>query len=220
MPRNTTVFEWREGAATGEIGWIPKGYKDFDPTDGTFAGHDVMEHFPRHKATLADEAMAFGAIIHVRVLGGWFGDSFVQPATALGEDMGRFLNEMEKGWLMMGDPGIVPAVDANGEYYINDIMMETIYFANAQSHAYETPGFEENDQRLAWMEGWMRKGYAAAQRRWPHNPYELARTFREIGRKVGRYTRGHEEGDELHVLVDPRTLEVQVNLKEQAWLTR
>ncbi|MDR9847064.1 hypothetical protein [Herbaspirillum huttiense] len=220
MPRNTTVFEWGEGATTGEMGWIPKGYKDFDPTDGTFAGHDVMEHFPRHKATLADEAMAFGAMVHVRVLGDWFGGNMVQPVTALGQDMGRFLNELEIGRLVMGEPGIAPAVDRAGDYYINDIMMETLHYANIQSRNYFTRGFDENDPRLTWMEGWMRKGYAAAQRRWPHSPYELTRTFYEIGRKVGRYSRGYEEGDELHVLVDPRSLEVQVNLKEQAWLTR
>lgn len=219
MPRNTTVFEWRESANTGDIGWIPKGYPEFDTTSGTFAGHDVMEHFPRHGGTLADEVMAFGAMIHVRAMGGWFRGDIYAPATSLGHDMGRFLNKLESGLLVMSNPGIVKPVDADGEHFIGDVMMETHHFANVDSPEYDNCEFDEDDPRLAWMQDWLRRGYAAAKRRWSHHPMELAQTFREIGRKFDRH-RGYEEGDELHVFVDPRTLEVKVNMKEKTWHTQ
>lgn len=75
-------FVWSDGEDTrfGSPGWLPKWIKnshDFDPSQGLGVAHDFMEHRLCDTGQWHEELMAFGAMVHTRVLG----DYFMRPNT-------------------------------------------------------------------------------------------------------------------------------------------
>lgn len=66
------IFEWREDQELGGYGWIMKGQPTFNASTGLGIAHDTLEHFANRYGSIADEMLAFGAILRVRVEGGYF----------------------------------------------------------------------------------------------------------------------------------------------------
>jgi hypothetical protein len=60
---------------TKKLGWRPKAIPSFDPVDALTTVHDIFEHFPKTQVSgIADELLAQGAMLWLRLEGGYFGE--------------------------------------------------------------------------------------------------------------------------------------------------
>lgn len=63
----TETFTAAEWDLTGEIGWLPDKFKNFDPfTSGTGLVHDLFEHFEDEMEDIAGEIKAMGRSLYLR----------------------------------------------------------------------------------------------------------------------------------------------------------
>lgn len=214
-----TVFEWREDQEFGGYGWIPKGYPDFNIVRGDNFAHDCIEHFKPTLGGLSDEMMAFGAMLYIRVESGWFYQKrFGQGAVEnMGSDIGVFLenHESDPESYRLVDPGVTRPLDDDMEAEIAAIMAKGVKNANEnrnwEAEEGEKPQFAL-DYKTEWMTGWMRRGYRKTIKRFHGNsPCELSDLFDRIAAGVHASHTTGDEGEELHVAIDPRSLELKID---------
>ncbi|GAC1605836.1 MAG: hypothetical protein NVS3B3_04490 [Aquirhabdus sp.] len=212
-----TIFEWREDQEFGGEGWILKGFPNFNASTGRGIAHDTLEHFKGGDGSLADEMLAFGAMLHIRGESGWFEslptiDNRLEAQ--MGFDIARFLQELRWGNVYLRKPPRTYRLkDADLEYALYDIVNEGVKVANCErdedAEMFQ-PGFA-----TANMIHWMRVGYRKAIRRFKGNrPHDIAYCFDTIARKVDLGFNRGDLGDELHVRVNTESLVVSIRRKE------
>lgn len=211
-----TIFEWREDEEFGGYGWIPKGKPHFNANEGLGIAHDTLEHFPAdaNVETMDAEMRAFGAMLYMRVESGWYYQNAYRGAADvhLGSDIGRFLQEVRFDQWKLTNPGITRRIDETMEDEMDAIFKTAI--KNANEWRDDDPHFKL-DHTTDWMRGWMRRGYRACIKRYHGaKPHELAYLFDQVKETVDKqYERG-DEGQELHVLVNHKTLELKLRRVE------
>lgn len=208
------TFEWREDTEFGDWGWIPKGFPHFNAGQPMTIAHDVLEHQDRDDGSLAHELRAFGAMIHVRGEGGWFArreslhDDWISNADFdLAEHMRKYRHHEGQEARMWQPPPTRALADQDIEDQIRRALERAVDLANREFGDNEP---YELGPTTDMMRGWMRIGYRNALRRYAgHSPYTLADAFRELMARVGKHMQG-DIGEELHVRVCNRTLNMQV----------
>jgi hypothetical protein len=174
------IFDWKEHDDAG-TGWLARGYPNFGPTDWNQFGHDCMEHFPRGRThgQIADELLALGARLYIRVAGGWWFTQrgFPTPAESWAGELEGLLRDMEDdSRLHLPDFTQRPAPPAP-EY--RDVDMEKIIQAAlvqavARANEYLFNGDPDNDdepftlesQLIVRMGDWLRRGVHACIKRY------------------------------------------------------
>jgi hypothetical protein len=208
------TFEWREDKEFGGEGWIMKGQPDFNAGTGRMIAHDTLEHFAGRYDGITDEMLAFGSILYGRADGGWFNNtSNSNVAWHMSSDIGMMLRDMQYGDKEIKvAPPTRPLREDWLEETIQDAMHRAVKQANDEWGENEDPNaFSNSMKEVDRMIAWMRIGYRMARRRWHGcDAWSLSNLFVKIQEEVDlRYKHG-DLGEELHVRVNPRTLEHRI----------
>jgi len=201
-------FIWGEDKEYGSDGWIPKAMPTFNAMRGLGVAHDVMEHSEITAGTLEEEVMAFGAMIYVRMDGGYFHykpTMYHRPSEIMPSDLAQFTQERfwNKSKVLADMPWRPRHIDGWEEELV-EVVNKTMkalreeFFSAEQMLDFRiaNPRFKELLLR------WMRKGYWRARKRYRRTAsYNLSHTFHEIEQVVDRYSNGAEIGDLLTVSV-------------------
>lgn len=198
----TRRFVWAEHEDTGISGWsalfIPKS-ADFTPNSGRGLMHDMLEHSMSDKGTFAEEVMAYGRLIALRVLPGVF-----SPSARRGYGLG---SELYGAWVDADMPTVeAPPVgklndpDAMGE--IRRVVREFSSMGLTEQDACLHSKQAERDAlyRLLLI------GYRSAV--WYYeglgkgNLSSIGWAADECARKLGRVV--GEDGDRLDITLDTR----------------
>ncbi|MDY7537572.1 hypothetical protein QN372_00265 [Undibacterium sp. RTI2.1] len=212
-----TIFEWRENREYGEEGWILKGFPNFNASSGRGVAHDTLEHFKDGDGSLADEMMAFGAMLHIRGESGWFASLPTRDNRLdkqMGFDIARFLQELRSGNVDLRKP---PRT-----YRLKDADLESDLFNIIKEGVKEANQGRDNDAEIFQpglvtdkMIHWMRVGYRKALKRFKGNkPHDIAYCFDTIANRVDLGFDLGDIGDELHVCVNTESLAVKIYSKE------
>lgn len=188
----------------GGEGWIPDFIPGASAASGFSLVHDALEHGNHEKGTYECEMQAMGAMIYVRLLGGWFhrGVSRYTGERHIASDISRMLNDI--GWRR----DLKPAPRTRVVGY--DISVEIAEITREVKRDWRANDHDSLDSlRLAMNTaraiGWMRVGFVKAKRRF-HNaePYRMEHLFEDMKQKVEKIHGEH--GMELIVKVDPKNL--------------
>ena len=207
-----SVFEWREDEEYGDYGWIMKNQPTFNVSNGLGVAHDTMEHFKSRHGHIAYEMRAFGAIMRVRVDGGFFCKSYnSDPAWHLSLDMAQILEKLDSDAEIAVAPRTYPLREGWIEEIIQTAITKGLKTANYDK---EDEYLIKNGENTERMVNWMRIGYRQAVRRYPNSDgSDLMYCFEDIQRQVdGKYKNG-EFGEELHIQINAQTLERRVSIK-------
>lgn len=205
-------------------GWRMEGMDHFDPGESYTIAHDALEHFEKNETTLEQEMMAFGSMILMRVMGGWWQSENSYHAgrehEIIADDIARFLSET--GWTIKPRKGCRINED------IAHMVVDRDYFQHTVlgNDYHEREGYKGRkaayDTYIHCMR-WVSKGYAKARRRWAGNSeYELRDLFINVTRAVEKYKHA-EHGDKLTIAFSCKTLEFRVfhqsyyELEENQW---
>lgn len=220
-------FEWGEDER-GNRGWLPQGYPNFDVVVPGQFGHDCLEHLPRGQkhGPIADELMALGARLYVRVKSQWwFGQSFrVSPPESFGRELELLMRAMRD------DDGHAPAAIA--EPMLDDDDMDD-HIAGAVRHAVRIanrelsyqgsydghghPDYQEGSELMQGMAAWMRRGYRACIARFKgRDPNDIMWLGIQLDEEIVKYQRG-DEGDRLSVRIHEKDMEYTITHKPTAW---
>lgn len=214
-------FIYREDRDYGSMGWAPAHQPMFNTSAGLGVAHDTLEHFAGDDQSWEGEFRAFGSILWIRGVGGYFYSlpHNPNPAYHMSGDISRFIRDMLWQGKVLKEPPRSRALNEDAEA----ILQEALRLARkdfAYEHRQESPQYRSRmadfRRELLKAEGWIRFGYRKAVRRWRGNDStEVAWLFDQIEREVNR--RKHaEEGDKLIVRVSPSKLTYQIELRSLA----
>jgi hypothetical protein len=210
------IFHWDEDEA-GNEGWLAQGYPNFNVTfAGNFA-HDVIEHFPRglKHGPIADEAMALGARMHVRLDSGWwFAKSFmVTPAQTFAYEIHTLMREILDGGAEAPPTITEPPIDGHMEDEIVEAVRQAVERTNSDidngdMHADEP--YTEQSIEFVNIAAWMRRGYRACIERFKgRNPADIIWLGECLDKETEQYKHG-EYGDKLYVRIHEKDMECSV----------
>ncbi|MEJ7805001.1 MAG: hypothetical protein WKG03_03645, partial [Telluria sp.] len=186
-------------------GWIARGYPNFDPTSPGQFSHDCFEHLPRGRmhGAIADEAMALGARLHLRVESGWWWKQrfSISPPDSFGNELERLMRDV--AWGEQPPPAAIdePLLDNEMDDEIEFSVIAGVKSANDEigyNHPECTPytGESELVQNLA---AWMRRGYRACVARFKgRQPADIMWLAEQLDQATQEYKHG-EGGDELTI---------------------
>jgi hypothetical protein len=199
------TFEWRLDPDSGEFGWIEKNQPTFNAADGRMVAHDTLEHFAPNYLPVTEEAMALGALIHVREQGGWFSNlSNPDPVFHLSADVSRLLQDIAYGEGV--DPVSItrPIRDESVEGLIQEVIQEAHKELLGEGDMV-TPAMTSS------LTSWMRIGYRRAVRRYHDNsPWHLTCLFQRIADEIDEDHKHGDFNEELKVAINARTLEHRI----------
>jgi len=186
-------FRRAENDETGENGWLMKGAPStYIPIGGMGVAHDLLEHRQGDEGTVKDELLAFGAILYVRGLGGYFQrkGSYYSPGENLGgemaSDLGIKYEGIERG---IPDPGRTLRLEDDVEEWIDQAIKGCRKEIQEHSRGYgdsDTPwSGDQSNEFLTRARGWLRRGYRMARRRYKDiDVCVLSHLFAEIEKKA------------------------------------
>lgn len=193
----------------GTDGWIPAWIKHegFDPGWGLGVAHDTFEHRTCDNGSWPQEIMAFGAMLYIRGLSGYFTHLHGEP---VGFFMGKEAGEL---WIDAGKPKLFEPAPMRGirrARLDDDFFVEAPEFVEGMLHGIEIYGgsdaLEECDEEWRAMTGRLLiEGGAQAMHRYrKHSPAHLCWMFEQLEEKVDAITRRGDflHGDRMHVTVD------------------
>lgn len=190
-------------------GWQLENTPNFDPMDVAYGvTHDALEHHNPGEEGIENEMMAFGALYHIRVLGGWW-DQFnlaFDPEMMVAWDMARFLSERDYDIADNG-AGLPPSIDAMlcrvlEHYKVRLATHHKVYKDNPDYvkalHAFRKAG------------SWLSEGYLRSLNRWKgHNPKQLCDLFNSITHGIERIMTPRH-GDVLEIRFNTENLNHKV----------
>lgn len=218
-------FIYEEHREHGGFGFRPLWLPNADPASGMTVAHDVLEHFPHDNGSVDHEFKAFGAMMFVRGVCGWWaeqGSYYPDPAKQVGGDFYDLLSRVHEGDENLNPPGIVPPLR---QY---DDLLQRVAKAGCEEATKELQnGYdpkecvspEEHDRIL----GWMRLGFRAARRRYSGcDPYDVQCAFTHIKKVSDDILKRLNEDESMtgaklivHCDPTPYTGSVTVELLEQ-----
>ena len=210
------IFECALHPKYGSLGWRPKGMDNADPLSGMAVAHDVLEHFPGGDMGVEDELQALGASFYVRK----YTTNMHSLGANVAADLPDVLAHVHSEGMSFFSPGRTAPIDV--EYEVDDAIH---HFREEAAYSRQ----RTSSQELAWVRGWMRRGYRRAVKRW--GDIDTRSLFDEIQREADRHLKRAEEGlTELEVkltfyrgtLHDTRRASVEVKAKQhyEEWLER
>jgi hypothetical protein len=207
-------FVWGQDDV-GNDGWIAKGYLHFNPTSPGQFGHDCLEHFPRamKHGQIADELLALGARLHVRVASGWWWNQKfrISPPESFGGELEYLMRHIHDG---IEEPAAItePELDDDMDAEIEASIRHAVRITNRES------SYADNDERepytedspiMQTMAAWMRRGVRACAARFKdRHPTDVMHLSECLDRDSQQYARG-EDGDRLIVRVHEKDMEYQ-----------
>lgn len=200
----TRRFKWAEDKEHGGEGWIPDFIPNANAARGFALVHDALEHGDKEKGTYECEMKAMGAMIYVRLLGGWFYRTMSRYSGEenIAFDISRMLCDI--GWHR--DLKEAPRTRVVG-YDIGEELEEIIRCVKKdwRNNEYDSLDTERLLLNIKRAIGWMRLGFVQAKRRF-HNapPYQMESLFEDIKQKVEGMV--GEWGAELVIKVNPKNL--------------
>lgn len=223
---SSMTFQWGEDDR-GNRGWIPKGYPHFDVVSAGQFGHDCLEHFPRglKHGKIADELMALGARLHIRVKSEWWwSQSFrANPPESWGYELELLMRAMRDG---DGDaPALItePLLDDDMDDEISASIFQAVKVANrelAYQGSYDDhgqPDYEVESELMQNMAAWLRRGYRANIARFKGRAaHDIMWLGQQLDEEVAKYSRG-DEGDQLIVRIHEKDMEYTIIHKPTEW---
>lgn len=214
---STLNFTWGTDDS-GERGWIAQGYPHFDTTPPQLMAHDVLEHLPRgmQHGAVADEALALGARLYLRMASGWLRTQphqFGRPENLWYNEARRLLEADEVCAPAQAEPLTDPAMDELLQKATKDAVDEYVDQRGYLSD-FELETEEGNSRHNASnILNWMRIGYRAAIARYKdHDPLDVMWLAERLIDTVEEYQHG-EEGDRLIIKVNEKDLEFTVTCR-------
>lgn len=212
-------FVWREDQDYGGEGWAPKKFPEFNIVQGVGLAHDALEHFADDDGSLHGELQAFGAMIHVRWLGGWHymigNPGIYTPAVNMANDFIQFMYTILSGEELKAAPKTYRCRGVYGkdvEKIIDETLIEARKLVLSELDDEDAARIIElwNDFRDN-ARSWMRIGYRRAFRRFGDTSDELPYVFKSIADSVENFHGSY--GDELVVQVYPKETRANVIFK-------
>jgi hypothetical protein len=206
----------------GMHGWIADGYPNFDVTQpGTFS-HDCLEHLPRglKHGAIADELMALGARLFVRVKSEWWWTQRfnADPPESWGRELQILLQAIHWGE-QHAPPSITePLLDDDMDDEIDDALengarianREHEYMASHDQEAGEREPYTAESEPLQNMAAWLRRGYRAAVARFKgSNPADIMWLGECLDKEMRDYENG-EHGDRLRIHIHEKDMEFKI----------
>ena len=227
---STMIFEWKEDK-DGIEGWVAAGYENFNAVAINQFGHDCIEHFPRGQrhGAIADELLALGARLFIRVGSGWWMTQrdFPKPEFTWASELETLLRDMEDDsnaclpeWAKPAPPaGEHGAIDL--ESIIQAALVKTVPMANE----YLFNGDPDNDDKpftlesrlIVRMGDWLRRGVHACRARYKDkHPDDIMWLQLQLDEAMQRYQTG-ESGQRLIVRIHERDMEYHITHKGPAY---
>lgn len=213
------AFICQENPDFDENGWRPKWQPSFDAYSGIAVPHDIMEHLPGDDGGAEGEFMAMGAAWVIRGSNGWFQRSGnINPTEVhLASDMPQIFERIREGRQTIKDPGTTYRIrDSNDEDMVQAIVAES-WKGIRREHEWldeHHPGALDDllsNTNRARLTGWLRRGVCAARERYRNTcTATLAHMFTRIAERADDLLRNAYIGDELHVSINLRMLNVEV----------
>lgn len=211
MLRNVRTFNWVDASIDRNAewdGWRMEGMDHFDPGESYTIVHDALEHFTKNETTLEQECMALGAMVHIRIMGGWWHRE--NPYNAgrefdiLADDIIRFLAERQFKIKERRGCQVHEDIEVKDRDYVQHFVLGEGY------HEWEGyPGRAAMYRAYIQCMRWVSLGYRKAMRRFPHAPHYVCDMFIAIQRKV-EACKYAEHGDRLTIAFNCKTLEFRV----------
>jgi hypothetical protein len=212
----TRTFVWGEHEDSGITGWLMERMPHFDPVSPDFGmAHDVLEHLDRG-CKFSDELQAFGSMLYIRALSGWWYDrgSHHTPAQQMASDLANFLHR---------EDFVVDRVRANKLDDIDDcaedelaaVIEETAKSVWAEADEEDTLTEDELRLTLIDVAGWMRKGFRRCYHRYHRrSPGEMGAFFESLCGELKPYGKRHPDyGDKLIVSINVEELTHKVRFR-------
>lgn len=217
------IFNWDEDEA-GNTGWLAKGYPNFNVTQAGNFGHDCVEHFPRgiKHGAIADELMALGARLRLRVDSGWWWSQrfLANPSESFGYELDYLLRAIRHGEQqepanianILLDECMDAEIDASIDIAVARANRE-LEFDGEWTDQGIGP-YTADSPLLQNMGAWMRLGYRANEARfrgaYAIDVMDLQQQIDEEAAKP-KY-RGGDYGDQLHVRIHEKNMEYEIKL--------
>jgi hypothetical protein len=207
-------FTCREHQEFGFTGWRPDWVPHFDPSEGLGVAHDTLEHQAHDKGTVETELMAFGAVVWIRELGGWFQQHTPYMPDVAHQMSGDFLQQAEyldgECRRLRAAPTTRPLADEHAEDAIQRCVQKGMEMIRS-----ERP--DENLDRLidpTHAASYMRMGFRRAEHRYGRaGHYDMAYLFSGIRERADKLLKCAEIGDQLIVRVDVPNLKVHADIE-------
>ncbi len=193
----------------GSMGWRSKHVYDFDPLPGMAVAHDILEHFADTTANADDEFQAFGSILYVRGLGGYFSrKSRYSPGSNLASDVPEIARHVVHGEATMkAAPKKTKPLSVEVEGWIAEALREGRRECVEQ---FDDPDdMAVIDEMLKQAVDWIRIGFRRAEKRFQkaglhgrRASEEICQLFEYIEQEADRYLKTVEGGEELRVVVN------------------
>jgi hypothetical protein len=199
------TFICEEHKEYGGLGWREKSKPHFDPYQGMAVAHDCLEHFPDDKESIEYEAMAFGAMLHVR------GNIDRQSHHEQWEDIRsdcidifRLYRYEDRAFNSPAERMNKPLRDSDdwhNEYverqirYLIDTLPNFLRIENDYENEPTEGPYGDLKARMDLcittfsrnMGGWIRHGYRRARRRWRGDSYSIGTVFSKIRDEADKY---------------------------------
>jgi hypothetical protein len=197
----------------GELGWRQKNKPHFDAYAGMAVAHDCLEHLPNDRESIEYEALAFGAMFHVRA--GIYSQSMHdiwEDIQADCVDVFRLYRYEGRAFNSPSENMSKPLRDKNVEYQIVRLIKSLPSFLRREN-SYDYDHSDSDNSRLIDihierfirnMDGWIREGFRRSKRRWRYSSYVISHVFQDICIEADRRLNHALEGDELKIIINMR----------------
>jgi len=203
--RRFTYIDSNVDTAQRYTGWQLENTPSFDPMAIAYGvTHDALEHHNAGEQGIENEMMAFGALYHIRVLGGWwtqFNTSF-DPVRMVAWDMARFLSERQFE---------IQPCPKKPSRVLDAMLCRALEYFKEQLERYHGVGKDHTDYVKAlhafYSAGaWLSRGYTRSLKRWHGNtPVALCGMFNSITKKIEGVAYP-KHGDTLEITFDTLNL--------------
>lgn len=182
---------------TGEVGVLPKihrNWSNYMPSQPRGLGHDLLEHGTKETGAFDEECAALGGSLFVRDFGAHIQNPFYSIDKIMTMDLVSSIRDCSRG----GDIRTAPKfkLEDYHEEQINSIMEgarpEAITswvseYGNDFDEDYSEENPFENDEKWARIVGWVKSGFARANRRFKGEQYTAFALFRSVEREFEKY---------------------------------
>lgn len=201
-------FVCAEHKEYGHNGWRLKSQPNFDPLAGMAVAHDCLEHFS-DDGSVAAEYMALGASMFIRdeYFYNHKGKIETNPGVHIASDMPDIMRHiLQESYEFPKAPRTYP-LESEVEGWINRMFQE--YHRNIREE-YDYKDLKLSVDIKRSIRSYLRIGYRKAKKRYGRDHWGAQTLFREIEEKADKALKSAEEGTELHVIVDFRTLTCKI----------
>lgn len=212
------TFVCKEQASLGEWGFSP-AWMDFSEAEnggaytsvaGFGAAHDMLEHRRHDKGSVADEFMAFGAMLLIRGKGHWFKARAPWRqdwADSIANEFSDIMQRVDSDTQKLAEPPIGSEIPLK-DIWLEDQLRKAASLGRDRANAEFDMGHDLMSEEQEFMAlRWMRHGLRAARRRYAKVDLgSVAACFDSITDRFDQAIRGRTfeeyDGDKVKVVAD------------------